>query len=857
MMARLSHQNVLPVYEVGLAEDGAVFLVMEHIDGMDLAAWLVEPRTTAEIVDAFLQIARGLGAAHERGIVHRDIKPANVLVGRDGRVRVADFGLSRLTGRTQTGMVRIEDGLGTPGYMAPELWNGEPATPRSDVYALCVALLDALGERARELPARMREVIDAGTAADPAHRPELAQVIAALSGRRTHRRAWLIAAGAGAVAATLAVVLILRGDSATAPVCEVDATLLAGRYDAAQRAAVQASLAPRGDALGHAARDVIDSFDEQRRAIEDDQVAMCAAVRAGTISEAQRAARTACLTRRAFELTAFVERHLAAPDDLGKARGRATSLGSVGDCADMQVTPVNADRRAVEALWKRYIASEQLTTPTTANQHKTELTQIIERARELGEQELAIKAELWLAVEHKYTDQEDIADQVFQRAYQHATEIHAHELEIAALVQRSKLASWGRHDAAAARELADLARDAAKRPGTSISAQAAALHALGLAATAQGDASAAVKHLREGIAVLAKTSKHFPNLELNIRFALLDALGKLDMQSRAGMLALAKETAELSRTLDGESTSGYAIALNMVALAVRKTGDISGGLPYRRQAVAIMHKTMPAGSASIIGVHTDYASDLAATGDFVQARRELTWVIEQSRSNEMQRAHLSSQLALYSYTLFELGHFEEALAMADQALEESISRHGRDHPTSWDMRINRMECLIELGRPAQLARDIASLEQSYRTKPNSELPLIRLHGTASAALALARGKPTDAEALARTALAGVDELHGTDVDRAAMYYALGRALLAQKRWTEGRAAIERSIALYKSALPMESKLAALEVELARAEVGLGQRAAAVERVVRARKVLARYLGERIARAEADQILRRR
>src|ERR1041384_1847655 len=103
VMAQLSHPNVLPVYEVGL-DGGSVFLVMEHIAGANLREWLAGAPTLAAMLDAFAQAGEGRGAAHARGVVHRDFKPENVLVGSDGRVRVADFGLSRLAGpRTAVG----------------------------------------------------------------------------------------------------------------------------------------------------------------------------------------------------------------------------------------------------------------------------------------------------------------------------------------------------------------------------------------------------------------------------------------------------------------------------------------------------------------------------------------------------------------------------------------------------------------------------------------------------------------------------------------------------------------------------------------------------------------------------------
>ena len=158
-MARVQHPNVLTVYDAGVVED-EVFIAMELVAGSTLSAWLrAAPRAWREIVQHFLSAGRGLQAAHAAGLVHRDFKPDNVLVGKDGRVRVCDFGLARpaapgdpparrepagvgreeLSRFTQTGVL-----VGTPAYMAPEQLRGEPADARSDQFSFCVALYEAL-----------------------------------------------------------------------------------------------------------------------------------------------------------------------------------------------------------------------------------------------------------------------------------------------------------------------------------------------------------------------------------------------------------------------------------------------------------------------------------------------------------------------------------------------------------------------------------------------------------------------------------------------------------------------------------------------------------------------------------------
>ena len=144
-MARLSHPNVVTVFDVGTHE-GAVFVAMEKVDGGTLRDWLREPRPTADIIDVLDQAAGGLGAAHGASLVHRDFKPENVMVGTDGRVRVLDFGLAKPSdpGNTQDLLTQTGTMLGTPRYMAPEQFRGEDADARSDQFALGVVFYEAL-----------------------------------------------------------------------------------------------------------------------------------------------------------------------------------------------------------------------------------------------------------------------------------------------------------------------------------------------------------------------------------------------------------------------------------------------------------------------------------------------------------------------------------------------------------------------------------------------------------------------------------------------------------------------------------------------------------------------------------------
>ncbi len=141
--ARLSHQNVVQIFDVGIDDEGP-WIAMEFAEGQSLAEYLEGngPLAAVEAARIGAQIAAALGHAHRIPVVHRDVKPGNVIIDESGAVRLVDFGLARLADDgtlTAAGLI-----AGTPAYMAPEIIRGNPATPASDVYALGVVLYELL-----------------------------------------------------------------------------------------------------------------------------------------------------------------------------------------------------------------------------------------------------------------------------------------------------------------------------------------------------------------------------------------------------------------------------------------------------------------------------------------------------------------------------------------------------------------------------------------------------------------------------------------------------------------------------------------------------------------------------------------
>jgi tetratricopeptide (TPR) repeat protein len=345
-LARLQHPNVVAVHDAQTVGE-LVYVAMELVQGSDLRAWrAARPRSVAENLEVFIQAGRGLAAAHAAGIVHRDFKPANVLVGADGRVRVADFGLAvGVTGDTAPPSVH---GSGTPAYMAPEQHRGEPTTPLSDQFSFCVSLFEALCDktpypvdalrdgtaRAPELgklPAWLRAPLARGLALAPADRfPSMDGLLRALArDPATRRRRWLAIGAAAVVTAGAVGGAVAMRRASVAPGCAGGE--LVGIWDGAQRERMRAAFAATGLPVAEVSwLGAVASLDRYASRL--------AAARAGACAAGARPdeRRMACLDQRRQLLAATVSVLVAADADIvDKAVQAAQALPQIDACADV------------------------------------------------------------------------------------------------------------------------------------------------------------------------------------------------------------------------------------------------------------------------------------------------------------------------------------------------------------------------------------------------------------------------------------------------------------------------------------------------------------------------------------------
>ncbi len=217
-MAALQHSNVVTVHDCVRLDDGRVAIVMEYISGGSLREKLQAAPGGLPLPQALQwarEIAAGLRAAHAAGLIHRDIKPDNVLIDESGVARVSDFGLACLDDGPQTRYTQTGAAAGSPGYMAPEIWRGESADVRSDVFSYGAMLYEMLTGRLPQgsfpppralrpdISAALNDSILAALHPDPAGRPpDITAMLSAMATKtpRPGRRRVLAAACAGAAA---------------------------------------------------------------------------------------------------------------------------------------------------------------------------------------------------------------------------------------------------------------------------------------------------------------------------------------------------------------------------------------------------------------------------------------------------------------------------------------------------------------------------------------------------------------------------------------------------------------------------------------------------------------------------------
>jgi tetratricopeptide (TPR) repeat protein len=453
-IARLSHPNVVVVHDAGAIADAVqgerVFLAMEFIDGQTLSEWLAaEPRSWRAVRELFVAAGEGLAAAHEAGLVHRDFKPQNVMVGRDGSVRVMDFGLAsdtsdgaedddalldlgdiaRAPTRDTVALTRTGALLGTPLYMAPEQFRAQATDARSDQFSFCVALYEALyGERPfpsgslgqlveavlagrvgdppakARVPAFLRRLLLRGLAVDPAARyPSMRELLGALRSDPGRRRSTAMVGALLATAAVAGVVGVQRLATRGQRICGGAADKLAGIWELSdegtRRSAVHRAFVATGRGFAEQTWSrvaaLLDDYDRRWTAVYTDS---CEATHVrGDQSAEVLDLRTACLEGPRSALRALTDLFTRADGAvLVEAVNAAQALPALDRCSDVAglravVAPPDAAARSRVAALSVRLAEVKALRDTG------QWRQALDRARRLSEQARAIGYEPLLA----------------------------------------------------------------------------------------------------------------------------------------------------------------------------------------------------------------------------------------------------------------------------------------------------------------------------------------------------------------------------------------------------------------------------------------------------------------------------
>ena len=738
--ARLSHPNVVAVYDVGTF-GGQVFMAMEYVEGPDgsplsLGAWLAgEPRPWREVLARFVAAGQGLAAAHAAGFVHRDFKPDNVLLGSDGRVRVADFGLVRpLTASSADGNVAVEETgageppspsvplgtpltepgkvLGTPAYMAPEQVRGGTTDARSDQFSFCVALHEALyGERpfaggtleameaalagrlrpappAARVPAWLRQTLVRGLAAEPADRwASMDELLTAL--RRdpaATRRRWLAAAALLLVTAAgaLGFARVQRGQEL---LCSGAGAKLEGVWDTGRRERMRAAFLGTGVPFAAATWDgvagALDSYTGAWAAMHRDA---CEATRLrGEQSEALLDRRMRCLDQRLDEVRALSDLFTRADAEImAEARDAVGSLGPVGQCADLRalaarVSPPRepVQRAAVEALQRDLARAKALGDAGKPREAVAAARPLAARAQRLGYPPAEAETSYVLGTLLAEGEPQEAAASL-RRAYLMADRSADDELRARAATAHMWVLGRVLQQAEPAREWRELAGAAVARLPADRGLRAHFLGRLGGVHEAEGRYEEALGAHREALQLLRSLAPADDPALAEQLGGVGSALYRLGRYAEAEKVYL--ETLSIQRRGLGAEHPDTARTLGRLGSVAFAQGDFALAAARQRAALAIRERVFGRRHPLV----ADSLSDLASALDELARYDEA--LASHSRALAIRRDALGMHPAVAA-SLDNIGavyanqrRFDRAFEYHRQALEVRLQTLGPDHP---------------------------------------------------------------------------------------------------------------------------------------------------------------------------------
>ncbi|HEY8211771.1 MAG TPA: serine/threonine-protein kinase [Myxococcaceae bacterium] len=797
-MAKVSHPNVIAIHDVGSFEN-QVFMAMDLVDGSTLARWVKEKeRTWQAVTSAFLDAGRGLAAAHAAGLVHRDFKPQNVLVGRDGRVFVTDFGLARMADasdaetdpqaeeerqlerRSRLARNVTQDGvvLGTPRYMAPEQHLGGQLDARADQFSFCASLYwglwktypfdpEALAQGAEKLraggpaTAPLRSTSRETPASPIADPPSQPRVPARL------RRA---------VMRGLSLDPEQRFSGMDALLEEIAAALHPPSTRAALWAAALAGvLVVGGGAWAYR--------DRSRSQLCSGGTAEISAVWNPAVSTGVQAALTAVSPERGPE----VSRPLVAALD-----GYASRWAQ-------------AHRDACEATRVRGEETESILSlrMVCLERRRKELAALV-RLLEHPDAALvdrAIEAAQGLSAISQCGDADALAQVGRPEDPTRRAALDKLEEQLAR-VDALRIAARYPQALEDARAVVKVAQGLGFKP-----LEAQARCTLGMLQDSTGDQRSAVNELHEALNLAEAGRDDVTKTRVVNRLGFMVGYRGLQFDEGVHWINLAKATLE---RLGSERYPELESELyNILGLIQLRAGDFRASISAFQRSLTSVDRTPPASSESL---RARALANLAASRGRLGEREEAVRSGKQAiaafeRLRGPDHPILVEPLQSLANALVELGRFDEALAAVNRALKLAETKMGKDHLTVGDMLDTRAAVLLEQGHPQEALADAQrALTIHHSTKESAVLEGFSLDVIGRAQLALGRYPEAVATLERARGLKPPDAAVVADIN-----FGLARALAASRGGDKARAlALAEQAQTTYQALHHERRLAQLE-----------------------------------------------
>lgn len=833
-IARIAHPNVVAVHDVGELS-GSVFVAMEFIDGPTLTRWLDErTRSIPEILDVFVQAGSGLAAAHAADLIHRDFKPDNVLLGRDGRVRVLDFGLAR--GRGSADSIGFYDGhddhsggngrnemmsgsnldqalteagtvMGTPAYMSPEQLAGRVATATSDQFSFCVALFEALhGLRPfagnsmcsltrsvfagqiqptpadRSVPAWLRRVVLRGLRSDPDERyPSMDALLADL--QRDHGRSWRRWALAGAVgvgALAVAGLAYRSGASSARSPCAASANEVQVVWSDERQRSLRTTF--EGLDLPHAedtwAR-VAQHVDAYALAWAEQSTRACEATHVDQTQTAQLLEkRRQCLSERLQRLDGLLG-VLAEPNPtvVDRAVQEALGLPDLAGCEDVAaleagVAPPEQEstRIQVTAIREALAHADALASAAKYHQQVERLGPLLDQARATDYRPIIAAVEHTLARAQLSLDQPE-------------------GLEMLRTAFREALAAGD--DRRAAMAAVDLGHELGAKQQ---------LHEQGQQWV--GIAQALVHRMGSA-----------PRIEIGITNTLAIIAIRQAHYDRA--LVLFERLVEQQRALDPDSPN-LAVALMNLGSAYAERREMDRAREHLRQAAGLTERVLGPKHPSMTSLYANLSLIAVMQGHYEDAEAELDHTLA-LQQEVLGPDHLEYARSLASKAIVErnLGRPEQAEQLHRRALDIRRDKLGPQHPAIAESMRNLAQAVLDQERPQEALELAVQAQRIARERLEPEHPEHGLHASMVALLMVQTGQAKQALEEAERAVELL-EAHGRGPTASLdARVAQGWALRELGRLKASRSTLERAVELAEAHEATSGTVGRLRFELAR------------------------------------------